>query len=486
MKKNISYCNLNKLRQLKQPFNLTNNENLSRNNYFTEKKEPKTLRMSKSNVGNAFFFGNNNIEDNNRNELFSINNNITGKYLFESTNFDNFESLDEDNDDIINKGTPTLNTLDSIDNKDSDFNDDDYYSDYFNENNKNNVDNININQETAKLPQCQNPNNFTFGKDINNESQVKVKISGNFEDNISNLSNSKISKVHLSRRFINMGHYDFKYLFKNNFVKKLFNQNNEKINPMKFLTDEVYVMSNNNFLKKHKSFIIISNFFFIVLKSNPQMEVIAQISISMLENITISSRNCNLIQFTFEKGRDFIIETLRRCEILKFLKEKIQEKGIKINIAHNFVFKKRNGENEIINLKKFYTYTPNFENALKIGILYKYQENFFSSKFHEKLVVLCCLGLMYFEENEKSPKVIIPIIGTTIKTYHSFGGIDKYYCFQLKTINSDSYIFGSKIKKEISDWLKEFSLVQKRYIIKYKEIAPNLVSQQKDKGHKQK
>ena len=486
MKKNISYCNLNKLRQLKQPFNLTNNENLSRNNHFTEKKEPKTLRISKSNVGNAFFFGSNNIEDNNRNELFSINNNITDQYLFESTNFDNFESLDEDNEDIINRGTPTLNNLDSIDNKDSVFNDDDYYSDYFNESNKNNIDNININQESAKLPQCQNPNNFTFGKDINNESQIKVKISGNFEDNISSLNNNKISKLHLSRRFINMGHYDFKYLFKNNFVKKLFNQNNEKINPMKFFTDEVNLMSNNNFLKKHKAILIISNFFFYVLKSNLQMEVIAQVNISMLENITISSRNCNLIHFTFEKGRDFIIETLRRCEILKFLKDKIQEKGIKINIAHSFVIKKRNGENEIINLKKYFTYTPNFENALKIGILYKYQENFFSSKFHEKLVVLCCLGLMYFEENEKSPKAIIPIIGTTTKTYHSFGGTEKYYCFQLKTINSDSYIFGSKIKKEILDWLKEFSLVQKRYIIKYKEIAPNLVSQQKDKGHKQK
>ena len=486
MKKNISYCNLNKLRQLKQPFNLINKENLSRNNYFTEKKEPKTLRISKSNVGNAFFFGSNNIEDNNRNELFSINNNITDQYLFESTNFDNFESLDEDNEDIINKGTPTLNNLDSIDNKDSVFNDDDYYSDYFNESNKNNIDNININQETAKLPQCQNPNNFTFGKDINNESQIKVKISGNFEDNISNLNNNKNSKLHLSRRFINMGHYDFKYLFKSNFVKKLFNQNNEKINPMKFLTDEIYLMSNNNFLKKQKAILIISNSFFYVLKSNLQMEVIAQVSISMLENITISSRNCNLIHFAFEKGRDFIIETLRRCEILKFLKDKIQEKEIKINIAHNFVIKKRNGENEIINLKKYFAYTPNYENAIKIGILLKYQENFFSSKFHEKLVVLCCLGLMYFEENEKSPKVIIPIIGTTIKTYHSFGGTEKYYCFQLKTINSDSYIFGSKIKKEILDWLKEFSLVQKRYIIKYKEIAPNLVSQQKDKGHKQK
>ena len=484
MKKNISYCNLNKLRQLKQPFNITNTENMSRNNYFTEKKEPKTLRISKSNVGNAFFFGSNN-EDNNRNELFSINNHITDQYLFQSTNFDNLESLDED-DEIINKGTPILNHFDSIDNKNSLFNDDDYYSDYFNENNKNNIDNININKETANLPQCQNPNNFTFGSGGNDESQVKVKISGNIEENIFNLNDDKYLKMYLSRKFINMGHYDFKYLYKNNIVKRLFNQNNEKINPMKFLTDDIYLMSNNNFMKKHKATLIISNFFFYVLKSNIQMDVISQVSISTLENITISSRNCNLIHFTFEKGKDFIIETLRRFEILKFLKDIIKEKGIKINIAHNFAIKKRNGENEIINLKKFFTYTPNFENAQKMGILYKYQENFFSSKFHEKLVVLCCLGLMYFEENEKSPKAIIPIMGTMIKAYQVIGGTEKYYCFQLKTINSDNYIFGSKIKKEISDWLNEFSLVQKRYIFRFKEISPNLISQQKDKGHKQK
>ena len=494
MKKNISYCNLNKLREFKQPFNFANNENLSRNNYFTEKKEPKTLRISKSNVGNAFFLGNN-IDDNNRNELFSINNHITDHYLFESTNLENFESYDEDNDDIINRGTPTLNNLDSLDNKDSVFNDDDYYSDYFNENNKNNtdnldnidnIDNININKETEKLPQCQNPNNFTFGNGINNENQIKVKISGNFEDNISNLNNSKSLKTNLSKKFINIGHYDFKYLFKNNIVKRLFNQNNDKLNPMNFFTDEVYIMSNNNFLKKHKAILIISNIFFYVLKSNPQMEVVSALRISILENITISSRNCNLIHFTFERGRDFIIETLRRYEILKFLKDKIKEKGLKINIAHNFVIKKRNGESEIVNLKKLFSYTPNFENAIKIGILYKYQENFFTAKFHEKLVVLCSIGLMYFEENEKSPKAIIPIIGTSIRASTISGGAEKFYCFQLKTINSDNYIFGSKIKKEMLDWLHEFSLVQKTYIIKIKEIAPNLIAQQKDKGHKRK
>ena len=120
-----------------------------------------------------------------------------------------------------------------------------------------------------------------------------------------------------------------------------------------------------------------------------------------------------------------------------------------------------------------------------MGILWKYQENFFSAKFQEKLVVLCCLGLMYFEENEKYPKVIIPIIGTTIK-YYTFEGTEKLYCFQLKTINDEVFIFGTKIKKEIFDWIHEFSLVKKKYFLKLKEIEPNLVVLEKNKIHKKK
>ena len=49
------------------------------------------------------------------------------------------------------------------------------------------------------------------------------------------------------------------------------------------------------------------------------------------------------------------------------------------------------------------------------------------------------------------------------------------YCFQLKTINEEAYIFGSKIKKEIFDWIHEFSLIKKRYFLKLKEIEPNIV-----------
>ena len=56
---------------------------------------------------------------------------------------------------------------------------------------------------------------------------------------------------------------------------------------------------------------------------------------------------------------------------------------------------------------------------------------------------------MYFEENEKSPKVIIPIIGTSIKSMVILQGNDKLYCFQIKIINEECYIFESKCKNEI-------------------------------------
>ena len=90
---------------------------------------------------------------------------------------------------------------------------------------------------------------------------------------------------------------------------------------------------------------------------------------------------------------------------------------------------------------------------------------------------------MYFDEYEKIPKVIIPIIGTTIK-FLIVQWPEKYYCFQLKSINDDSYIFGSKAKIEILDWIREFSLVKEQYFSKLKEIEPNLILHEKNKPHK--
>ena len=477
LKKNISYCNFNKMTQIKETdiFNLNNKKKIvSRNNCFTDIKGSKTQRDDERN--NVFV--EESIEDLN---LFSFSNNIADQFLCKT---ENIENLDEDNendneiDDIINKGTPTLNPLDGIDNDDYD----DDYDDLYVKN-----ENININKEKENLSKCQNPNNFTFGKDDNNNNTIKIKLSGDIDSSIPNyMSNNKLYTLSSNnKKFVKIGYYDFKYLYKNNNIKKIFNHNYEKINPMKFLSDDVYIIPNNA-LKKTKVILVITESFFYLFKSTIQMNCISKYSNKVLKSISISSRNCNLILFTFDKTPDLIIETYRRYEILKFIKEYVNKK-LKINISHNFSSKKKHGETESINSKKIklFTYTPNFENAIKLGILSKYQENFFSSRFHERLVVLCCLGLMYFEENEKSPKAIIPIIGATIK-FIVLQGNDKLYCFQIKTINEENYIFGSKIKKEILDWIHEFSLVKKNYFLKLKEIEPNLVLHEKNKSHKQK
>ena len=481
LRKNISYCNFNKLNQIKESdiFNLNNkSQNLSRNNFFKEKISSQT-----QNEETSFF--EESIEDLN---VFTFSNNLNEHYLIQ--NIDNLENLEEENN-LINKGTPTLNPVELIDNKESDqyFNDD---SDYYDVNlNEKNINEKQMNKEKNKLLKCKNPINFTFGKDENNEKKVKIKLSGDIDSKIpnyiNNINNNLLSLPNQNnKKFIRIGYYDFKYLYKSISIKKLFNKNNEKINLMKFLTDEVYIIPNNG-LKKQKSILVISATFIYLLKANPQMTFISKVNIKSLKTISISSRNCNLILFSFEKASDIFIETYRRIELLTFIKENFKENNIKIHISHSFTIKKKHGDNDSNNLKKnkIFTYTPNFENAQKLGILWKYQENFFSAKFQEKLVVLCCLGLMYFEENERCPKVIIPIIGTTIK-YYTFEGTEKLYCFQLKTINDDIFIFGTKIKKEIFDWIHEFSLVKKKYFLKLKEIEPNLVVLEKNKIHKKK
>ena len=477
--KSDTYEQLNQLKE-SDIFNLNNkSQNLSRNNNYKEKISSQTLKKEES----SFFDGS--IEDLN---VFTFSNNLNEHYLIQ--NLDNLEKLDEENKLINNNGTPTLNPVELIDNKESDsyFN---YDSDYDNNLNEKNINEKQTNKEEKNILKCKNPINFTFGKVDNNEKSIKIKLSGDIDSKIpnyiNNINNNIISLPNQNNiKFIRIGYYDFKYLYKNNNIKKLFNKNNEKINLMKFLTDEVNIIPNSE-LKKQKSILVISATFIYLLKANPQMTLISKVNIKSLKSISISSRNCNLILFIFEKASDIFIETYRRIEILRFIKGNFKENNIKLHISHSFTIRKKHGDNDSNNIKKnkIFTHTPNFENAIKLGILWKYQENFFISKFQEKLVVLCCLGLMYFEENEKSPKVIIPIIGTTIK-YYTFEGTEKLYCFQLKTINDDIFIFGTKIKKEIFDWIHEFSLVKKKYFLKLKEIEPNLVVLEKNKIHKKK
>ena len=277
--------------------------------------------------------------------------------------------------------------------------------------------------------------------------------------------------IRFSRKY-----YDFRYLGYSHRVKRILSLNKEKINLEEFFSEEVTVyLSKKN--KQLCEFIITSNSFYFLKPDS--LELILKLNLNALESITISSNNFNLLLLSFKVTADIIIESFQRMEILIFLQKVIAkrklEKEIKINSTNKFYFRKKDGKRDtILTFKnKMFNLTPNFENAKKIGILLKYQENIFSASFHKKLVVLCSLGLLYFDDNNyKAPKAIIPIIGTTIKLIFVQTN-EMIYCLKLITINEEIFIFGSLKKNEILDWKKEIQQLKKKYDYEMKEIHPN-------------
>lgn len=110
-----------------------------------------------------------------------------------------------------------------------------------------------------------------------------------------------------------------------------------------------------------------------------------------------------------------------------------------------------------------------------MGYLQKHKENIFSAYFTEKLVVLCSLGLIVFSKsNITVPKLIIPLIGASIKPM-TLTLSEKLHCFRIKAINNEVFIFGSNKPKETNDWIQEIKNYQKLYESKMNEVMLNFI-----------
>lgn len=321
---------------------------------------------------------------------------------------------------------------------------------------------LNIYQSLKSIDNCYNT--FAYGP-LNSRSMSKIGQIYGLEDN---------NYINMNRAIKNF--YDYKYLSNSNKVKKILALNNEKINLHEFFTEEINSYFSKS--KKEKFVLIITSHSFYFLKAD-SLECVFRTSLKLLESMTISSNNFNLLLVSFKGGKDIIIESLQRVQILIFIKRVLLKRNldnqVKISSSNKFCIRKSNGKKEtILTFKnKMFNLTPNFENAQKVGLLMKYQDSMFSARFNEKLVALCSIGLIYFSDNSKTPKEIIPLIGTAIKPIIVVQGSDKIYCLKFTTINEEKYIFGSLIKRELLDWKKEISYFIKMYNIQMKSINPN-------------
>ena len=50
---------------------------------------------------------------------------------------------------------------------------------------------------------------------------------------------------------------------------------------------------------------------------------------------------------------------------------------------------------------------------------------------------------------------------------------EKIFCFHIKTVNNETFIFGSTKKNEINDWIQELNNYQQLYETKMNEILVN-------------
>ena len=335
--------------------------------------------------------------------------------------------------------------------------------------------NIDLNCNIVNNNECNNinytlSNSATFYKNLFPNSN---KVNNNLISNSRRNSKNENKFYEYVNRAVN-DFYDFNYLSDKLITKKLLEKHNDKLVSDFFYSSDVSVMFNK--LKKHKSIFIITSKNFYFFKPDLEMTLLFNISIKLLSSITIASKNFNLLLLSFNNGTDIIIESFQRMEILFFLKKIININSIKMISNNNFNIRQKTGKDEIVNTKKNKNFdlTPNFENAQKIGYLLKYQENFFKAFFSKKFVVLCSIGLIYFDEDLRRPKAIIPITGTLVK-FIVLRITEKIYCFKMKTINNDEYIFGSMNQKEIFDWLKELAHFKQAYHMKMREISPNFV-----------
>ena len=429
-------------------------------------------------------------------------NNITDQFLLDTTRLCKEEepekernrySLSNSSRIISNKKKDNMNNYSDISDKLSgikrDENEDNFY-DYddidleiqkYNNNltDRNNRNNAFQNNHLLDIDNIDN--NYRKNNNYNKAQSFYSPINNNPLKKKVKFTNEDIFYGYINKAIKNFS--DFKYLFQIHKIQKLLYRYKEKLIYDEFFSDEINVYSLNTKKKKYILLITYNSFYF--LKDDESLECAFRLNHNSLESIIISTKNFNLLQLSFSGGTDLIIETYQRIEILRFL-QKIIDKGkfsgnLKITSSNNFYFRKRNGNLEQIPTiqNKMFLITPNFENAQKIGVLLKYKENFFSASFQEKLIVLCSIGLIYFEENNKSPK-IIPIVGTAIK-FIVVQINKKLYCLKMQTINDEVHIFGSLTKREIFDWLKEIAHFKKMYYMKMKQINNNFIKKKSNK-----
>ena len=287
------------------------------------------------------------------------------------------------------------------------------------------------------------------------------------------IQNSNLAAMKKKRGIISIeeeienNNYDYCSLFHEQFIRQKLNDLKDKGNEKNIYSDEIYLLSDKKkVLEKRLILLTPTNIYIIESKDSKFLQIINK---SEINRIDISNQNLNIISFVKKNGDNTLLLTLRRMDLLYYLREYYRQtdKPLRFEYKDHFKVIIKGKECQLSVRDKIFTTLSNFDGAIKIGYLLKLTH--FFKVFSQRLVVLTSIGLIVFDEPTKPPERLYPIIGSQIETVLP----EKYKranCFEIKTLSGEVKVFAAYKERERASWLEEFNKVKEDFKKKMKKL----------------
>ena len=416
----------------------------------------------------------------------NILNNENEKLKKNRINEQNYFNENTKNDNLINTLNNNLNIENSF-NKNQDNNNSNFIEDKnsisINENIIDNNNNFKLDKKSESFISSTTSDNILY-KNIDNTSPNEsysfsrhLTNIGDIKENDSNLSDKNIKLSNLRNKTIEnindlleeknipkITSYDFLSLRQSEEIISLLDKYNDNSTSYEIFSDNIFLI-NANYDKNKFILYITSNYIYILDKVSLKTKKI--FIRQNLIKLTISIKNCNMIAFHFNGKEDIVIEILRRLELLYYLRDLLNLKGGKLLFKYSDEFNvKMDGLYFSMNARaSINTIAQNFQNSIKFNYLYKLSPGFlnYGRTFKEKFVVLSDVGLLYFDDPSNPPKKLIPINGSEIKKIDE-KLYNRKYCFEIRCLNKQNYIFAANTENDLNDWLNAFEKLKENYL----------------------
>ena len=320
--------------------------------------------------------------------------------------------------------------------------------------NKNSIEISSQGSTPMPLSNKSNNNKIIFEHTSNNNIQINER-------------NSQKIKNEKERQQIENNNYDYYSLFHESTVKLKLREKNDNANERNIYSDQIYLLTEKKKLEK-RLILLTPSYIYIIEPKEMRFEIIFEKT--ELEKLAISNLNLSILILVRYKADNIILLTLRRMDLLKFIKEQCIQSKKPIRITYEDTFKIRiKGKIQELSVKdKIFSTLSNLDGAIKIGYLQKMNQLIFKT-FNEKLVALTSIGLIVFNDPHKPPERLYPIIGSKI-TKAIATKYKRQNCFEILTPSGETKVFSAYKERDLNSWIEEFEKVKKDFRDKMRKL----------------